>query len=127
MFSLHRYFQFLVLPRLPEALPTPDDTHLATPPFCSLRVGVNVTEGVVDVQVVAYSESSEGGSMVRVNRVGSEGGGEGEEVSGEGCVSCEETHFTCLQVSCDHQVTWAAIYSNMLPLVTICSGYCDRL
>ena len=105
MSSLSRYFQFLVLPRLPDTLPTPDDA-LATPPFCSLRVGVNLTEGVVEVQVVAYSESGEGGSMVRVGRVGSEGGGEGEVGSGERCVSCEETHFTCLQVSCDNQVTW---------------------
>lgn len=102
-----RYFQFLVLPRLPAlvALPTPADANFTTPPFCSLRIGVRVPVGVANVHVTAYSTSSDG-SMVRVGRVGSGGGGgDGEDVGSGACEECEETYVTCLQVSCDYQVT----------------------
>ena len=81
---------------------------MTTPPFCSLRVGVVVPMGVASVQVMASSVSSEGVRMMRVVRVGRGGGGEGEG-GGEGgsgeCSDCEESHVTCVEVSCDHQVT----------------------
>ena len=58
------------------------------------------------VFVTATSEMGEGVRMVRVERVGEEGGGE-EEGSGmcRDCRNKEELSTTCLQVSCDHQVT----------------------
>ena len=55
--------------------------------------------------VTATSEMGEGVRMVRVERMGEEEGGE-EEGSGM-CRDCgnKEELSTCLQVSCDHQVT----------------------
>lgn len=112
-----------MLPRSPDTLPSPDG-HLATPPFCSIRVGVTFPGGVVDVQVVAYSDISEGGRIVRVGMVGSEGGGEEEEMSGERCGDCEENHFICLQVSCDNQVTTSsastATYDDLMLFSDLC-------
>ena len=102
--SFFRFFQFVVLPRSPT-LSNPHNANLTTPPFCSLRVGVVLPMGVAMVHVMAYSESGDGERMVTVERVGSEGGSEGVEVGSGECVNCEEAHVTCLQVSCDSQVT----------------------
>ena len=115
IFSMCRFFQFIVSPRLPT-LSIPNDANLTTPPFCSLRVGVVLPMGVAMVHVTAYSESSDGERMVRVGRVVSEGGSEGVEVGSGECVDCEETHITCLQVSCDYQVTITIGIEKMLTL-----------
>ena len=94
-------------PRQPTFMgfPTPDGVNLTTPPFCSLRVGVALSGGVASAYVTASSEWSEGVRMVRVERVGGGDDVTGEQGSGN-CADCERTHFTCLQVSCDHQVTF---------------------
>lgn len=73
---------------------------------------------MVNVQVVAYSDISDGERIVRVGRVGSEGGGEEVEMSGEKCGDCEENHFICLQVSCDNQVT---------TIITSSTATCDNM
>ena len=111
-------------------MPSENDTHLTTPPFCSLRVGVALP---VDVASVRVKASSNGGRMMKVAQVqvgdgqggggeegggeegggeeggGEEGGGEeggGEEGGGSGaCTDCEEHYIACLEVSCDNQVT----------------------
>ena len=90
--------------------PTPNNANLTTPPFCSLRVGVVLSGGVASVYVKATSEVGEGVRMVRVEKIEGGGGEEGEEGSGvcRGCGDSEENtneFFTCLQVSCDSQVT----------------------
>ena len=86
-------------------MPSENDTHMTTPPFCSLRVGVALP---VDVGSVRVKASSNGGRMVKVVQVqvGDGQGGGGEEGGGSGaCTDCEEHYIACLEVSCDNQVT----------------------
>lgn len=104
--------------------PTPNDANLTTPPFCSLRVGVEFLGGVASVYVTASSEVGEEGKMVRVERVGDGDVEEEEEEGGSGmCRNCkeEENLHACLQVSCDHQVIHLLV---LLVFISCCCHGC---
>ena len=123
------YYRFVVNPRRPSPMDpaTPNDVNMTSPPFCSQRVGVTVSEGV-SVHVVAISTSTSS-SMIRVARVPPVVMVDGEIGESEvGIVQLEtegsalspdsgDSYIVCLPVSCDHQVTVQA-YSMTVGGVT---------
>lgn len=111
------YFRFILSPRRPSPMDpaTPDDVNMTSPPFCSQRVGVTVSEGV-SVHVVAMSRITNS-PMIRVARVPPVVMVDGEIGESEvGIVQLEtegsalppdsgDSYIVCIPVSCDHQVT----------------------